>query len=349
MSVTPASIKSKNADREAEALLAYIKGLPMDSAVNRSTRLLACKALYGRVSEDLGPLIEEAYCTDVGEDETSSESSSSSVESDEEADAIANESEVSSVEDNSTLGDSVKSSAVEEIADSREKLFQGVDKRREKENDNDEDAGHDGLLDEMLELTGHVRESAYRQRETLAKDNANLEVTKKLQQDHLDSVTKENQRGTELLKSRRLGFFTTIILLLISIVMYCFMSGVGTQKTQVLGGLDGYPTLPAQGTAKLVIRWGRFHLLGSKRRYELMERLVTRLLVWDSVSSTPVWFRRITVAVRNWLHYAPHDGWLPAGAARRLDLFGLASSPDELYTSPTRLLRNIADQVVRLM
>ncbi|KAF4742667.1 hypothetical protein FOZ63_026253 [Perkinsus olseni] len=215
--VTPTMIRSKNGTQEAEALLAYSKGLAMDSSANRALRLLACKKLAVEVDEDLAPLLEEAYCTDIDDDddvESYSDSSSSGGEE---------EAESADVVEVPPTDDDISKEPSKPEANDRERLFEGLRKRERSADDTEAAGGHGALLDEMLELTGHVRESANRQRETLAKDNANLELTKTLQDQHLESVTKENQRGTQLLKARRLGFFTTIILVLISIIMYCFM------------------------------------------------------------------------------------------------------------------------------
>lgn len=153
--VTPAVIRSTNATQEAEALLSYTKGLTVDTAASRAIRLLACKRLAADTDEDLSPLLRDAYCTDFEvDDDIESYSDSNTSEGDKpEADDL--------VEAAPTDGIVAEELTKPEVND-RERLFEGLRDRKRSTSDEGGDRGRFGLLDEMLELTGHVRDSANR-------------------------------------------------------------------------------------------------------------------------------------------------------------------------------------------
>ena len=73
--------------------------------------------------------------------------------------------------------------------------------------------------DEILGLVGDMREVALRFRGTLAKDVAKLEKTRELQEEQISSVSREQKKSAELRSSGKIGFFCTLLLIAISVLL----------------------------------------------------------------------------------------------------------------------------------
>jgi len=80
-----------------------------------------------------------------------------------------------------------------------------------------------GIEDEMMDLSEGMKGAANTFLQTLKKDNARLEEISSAQQTNLDNVKAQTQKGKDMMKSDQLGFFCTMIMLMISVVIFFLM------------------------------------------------------------------------------------------------------------------------------
>ncbi|CAL1131248.1 unnamed protein product [Cladocopium goreaui] len=79
------------------------------------------------------------------------------------------------------------------------------------------------LESEMVDLAENMKGAANVFLQTLKKDNERLEDMHSSQQRSLDNVTAHSESGKKLLRSGQMSFFCTMILLAVSVVVFCMM------------------------------------------------------------------------------------------------------------------------------
>lgn len=79
------------------------------------------------------------------------------------------------------------------------------------------------LESEMVDLAENMKGAANVFLQTLKKDNERLEDMQSSQQRSLDNVTAHSESGKKLLRSGQMSFFCTMILLAVSVVVFCMM------------------------------------------------------------------------------------------------------------------------------
>mmetsp|Transcript_1677 Transcript_1677/g.2031 ORF Transcript_1677/g.2031 Transcript_1677/m.2031 type:complete len:98 (-) Transcript_1677:31-324(-) len=79
------------------------------------------------------------------------------------------------------------------------------------------------LESEMVDLAENMKGAAHAFLQTLKKDNDRLEDMQSTQQRSLDNVTAHSESGKKLLRSGQMSFLCTMILLAVSVVVFCMM------------------------------------------------------------------------------------------------------------------------------
>jgi len=79
------------------------------------------------------------------------------------------------------------------------------------------------LESEMVDLAENMKGAAHVFLQTLRKDNERLEDMQSSQQKSLDSVTAHSESGKKLLRSGQMSFLCTMILLAVSVTVFCMM------------------------------------------------------------------------------------------------------------------------------
>ena len=77
--------------------------------------------------------------------------------------------------------------------------------------------------EEILELLGDMREVAVRFQGTLRADFARIEETRRVQEENFSAVTKEQAKSASLKNSGQLGFFCTLLLIAVSVLILALM------------------------------------------------------------------------------------------------------------------------------
>eukprot|EP00933_Yihiella_yeosuensis_P061791 TRINITY_DN64643_c0_g1_i1.p1 TRINITY_DN64643_c0_g1~~TRINITY_DN64643_c0_g1_i1.p1 ORF type:complete len:275 (+),score=81.40 TRINITY_DN64643_c0_g1_i1:77-901(+) len=80
-----------------------------------------------------------------------------------------------------------------------------------------------GIEDEMVDIAEGMKGAANIFLKTLKADNSKLDDMSDSQQKSLDKVTAETEKGKKLLRSSQLGFFCTMIMVAVSVVIFCMM------------------------------------------------------------------------------------------------------------------------------
>jgi len=79
------------------------------------------------------------------------------------------------------------------------------------------------LESEMVDLAENMKGAANAFLQTLKKDNERLEDMQSSQQKSLDNVTAHSESGKKLLRSGQMSFLCTMILVAVSVVVFCMM------------------------------------------------------------------------------------------------------------------------------
>lgn len=79
------------------------------------------------------------------------------------------------------------------------------------------------IEDEMVDLAEGMKGAANSFLQTLQKDNSRLEEISSAQQTNLDNVTAQTQKGKDMMKADQLGFFCTMIMVMISVMIFFLM------------------------------------------------------------------------------------------------------------------------------